>query len=177
MNKKVEKFLEFNGKAISFIAKNGTWWIALKPICEALEVNYNRQFQNLKKSKILSQLFAEQQMVAADGKLRKMVSLPEFVIYGWIFNIESNAEGMVDYQWECYQILYEHFHGAIGGRKDLLKVKAKAQVEIDRVYNGFTPDQALSVQKAKKIINQVNSKLRQLDAEALREERDLFSTI
>lgn len=62
------KFLEFNGKAVYFLAKGGSYWIAIKPICESLGVDYNRQFQNLKADKILSQLFAKQQMTGADGK-------------------------------------------------------------------------------------------------------------
>jgi len=177
MKKEVKKFLEFNGKVIYFVAADGQYWIALKPICDALGVNWKYQHDKLKKNKILGQLSSEIGMVAADGKLRDMTSLPESFIYGWIFKIESNAEGMEDYQWECYRILYEHFHGAIGGRKDLLKEKAKAQVEIDRVYNGLTPDQALAVEKSKRKINQINSKLRQLDAKALQEERDLFSIL
>jgi len=90
MNNK--KFLEFNGRNIYFLAIDGKYWIAVKPICEALKVNYNRQFQNIKSDPILVQLFAEQQMVAADGKLRKMVCLPEKFIYGWIFTIQSSSQ-------------------------------------------------------------------------------------
>ena len=49
MKSKIKKFLEFNGKTISFLCKEGEYWVAIKPICEALGVNYNRQYQNLKK--------------------------------------------------------------------------------------------------------------------------------
>lgn len=91
MNKKIEKFLQFKGKRIVLLAKRSVWWIALKPICEALGVDYIRQFKKLKENRILSQLLSEQTIVAADGKLRKMVCLPESAIYGWIFQIESNA--------------------------------------------------------------------------------------
>ena len=72
--------------------------------------------------------YAEQTVVAADGKLRKMVCLPEFFIYGWIFSIQSQNEDLQTYKLECYRVLYEHFHGTIGGRKDLLKQKAQAVV-------------------------------------------------
>ncbi len=69
MNKKVSKFLEFNGKRIVLLVKDGTWWIAVKPICEALGVDYIRQFKNLKANRILSQLLSEQTIVAADEKI------------------------------------------------------------------------------------------------------------
>jgi hypothetical protein len=128
------------------------------------------------KSKLLSQLYAEQHMVAADGKLRKMVSLPEFAIYGWIFKIESNAPGMEDYQWECYRILYEHFHGSITGRKELLTEKTKAQLVIDKGMNTLDPDVAYQITQAEKLINQINGKLRILDNEVIEEEKTLFDT-
>lgn len=39
-----EKFLQFNGKTIYFQSYDGQFWIAIKPICEILNVNYNRSF-------------------------------------------------------------------------------------------------------------------------------------
>ncbi|MDP3641778.1 MAG: phage antirepressor N-terminal domain-containing protein [Bacteroidota bacterium] len=176
MNENTGKFLKFNGKRIVMLGKNGTWWIAIKPICEALGVNYNRQFQNLKNNRILNQLFAEQQMVAADDKLRKMVCLPEFAIYGWIFQIESNAPGLEDFQWECYHVLYEHFHGSITGRKELLSEKVKAQVEIRRCMNTMDPDVSYLYQQAHMKIIQINNKLRKSDKEVLEKEKTLFDT-
>jgi len=128
-----KKFLEFNSKTIFFVAADGQYWIALKPICEALNVNWNRQFQNLKENVILSQLFAEQQMVAADGKLRKMISLPEFYVYGWIMQIQSESVELQKYQWECYRVLYDYFHGMITEREQVLKAKTLDELEIERL--------------------------------------------
>lgn len=44
MSEKVEKFLEFNGKTIVLLAKDGIWWIAIRPVCEALGVQYVRDY-------------------------------------------------------------------------------------------------------------------------------------
>ncbi len=176
MKNQIKKFLEFNGKSIHFLAVDGQYWIALKPICEALNVDYEAQRKNLKEDKILCQLPSEQTVVAADGKLRKMLCLPEFFIYGWIFNIQSASEELQAYKLECYRILYEHFHGAIVGRKELLSEKAKAQVEIDRCMNTMDPDIAYQLQQAEKKLNQVNSELRKLDIQVIEEEKTLFDT-
>jgi hypothetical protein len=175
MKTEIKKFLEFNGKTIFFVAADGQYWIALKPICEALNVNWNRQFQNLKSNKILGELFAEQQMVAADGKLRKMISLPEFYVYGWLMQIQSDSEELQAYQWECYSVLYTYFHGAITGRKSLLREKAKAQIEIDQIFNRLPVDDALALSKLKSKMNQINGELRSLDGEIIREELNLFN--
>jgi len=32
-----------------------------------------------------------------------MICLPEFIILGWISKIESDAEGLEEYHWECEQ--------------------------------------------------------------------------
>lgn len=176
MKTQIKKFLEFNGKSIHFLAVDGQYWIALKPICEALNVNWNRQFQNLKEDKLLCQQFAEQQMVAADGKLREMTSLPEFFIYGWIFSIQSDSEELQAYKWECYRILYEHFHGAITGRKELLSEKSRIQLEIDGCMNTLDAEVALRLDRAKTQLNSINNKLRTLDAEVMEEEKTLFDS-
>jgi hypothetical protein len=176
MKPSIKKFLEFNGKTIYFVAVDGQYWIALKPICEALNVNWNRQFQNLKEDKNLKAVFANQQMQAPDGQLRNYVSLPEFFIYGWIFQIQSDSEELAAYKWECYRVLYEHFHGTITGRKELLSEKARLQIEIDGCMNTLEPEIAMRIDKAKTRLNKINKQLQSLDAEALEEEKTLFDT-
>lgn len=176
MNKRVSKFLEFNGKTLMFLAVDGQYWIALKPICEALGVEYTRTFKNAKANPIYGQLLAVQPMVGADGKARKMVSLPEKRIYGWLMGIQSNAPGLVEYQTKCHDILFDYFHGTITGRKELLSAKAKAQLEMDEVLNSMPVEDALKLQRAEKKINQINAQLRNMDKETLEEERNLFNT-
>ena len=48
-----QKFLSFNGKNIIFLNVDGTYWIALKPICKALNINADRSYRNVKKDPIL----------------------------------------------------------------------------------------------------------------------------
>lgn len=176
MNKRVSKFLEFNGKTLMFLAVDGQYWIALKPICEALGVEYTRTFKNAKANPIYGQLLAVQPMVGADGKARKMVSLPEKRIYGWLMGIQSNAPGLVEYQTKCHDILFDYFHGTITGRKELLSAKAKAQLEMDEVMNTLDPEQALKYDRAKRKLNQVTAQLREMDGEIIQEEKNLFNT-
>lgn len=177
MKNSIKKFLEFNGKSIYFLAVDGQYWIALKPICEALNVNWDRQYKNLKEDENLKAVHAIQPMQAPDGQARNYVSLPEFYIYGWIFSIQSASEELAKYKWECYRILYEHFHGSITGRKELLGQKARFQLEIDKCFNTLDPEVALRLDKATSAINKINAKLRELDAVVIEEERTLFDTL
>ncbi|MDP3641779.1 MAG: phage antirepressor N-terminal domain-containing protein [Bacteroidota bacterium] len=105
MKKESKKFLEFNGKSIHFLAADGEYWIALKPICEVLEVDFIRQLTDIKDNEFLSEYLSEQELVAPDGKLQKMICLPESMIYGWLFLLESDAPGLIDFKRDCFTVL------------------------------------------------------------------------
>lgn len=131
--KHIEKYLEFNDRRVYFVCENGVWWVAIKPICEALGVDYITQFKNQKQDKILGQLLSEQTIVAADGKLRKMVCVPEFFVYGWIFSIQSKSEELTAYKLKCYEVLYNHFHGSMAQSLTNLREKSAAEKEIEEI--------------------------------------------
>lgn len=157
MKKSVEKFLKFNGKTIYFLASDGQYWIAIKPICEALGVNYKYQHKLLKEHKIFGQLSHERGMVGADNRMRKMTALPEMFIYGWLFQIRSESPELTDYQMECCKILYNHFHGVIVGRQELLKKKYDLQKEESQLMLDIIEDDRFqkleTLKKQKKAIN------------------------
>lgn len=184
MKKDIRKFLEFNGKLIHFLSVDGEYWIALKPICDALGVQWNSQHVKLQNGDdIYGELSRDHEMVAADKKLRKMVSLPERFVYGWIFSIPFNntmsdetKQNLKAYKLECCDILYEHFHGSITGRKELLSEKARIQLEIDRCFNTLDPTVALRLDKANSQLNKIKAQLRVLDQEVVDEEKTLFDT-
>ena len=68
----VSRFLEFEGKRIDVLLADGTWHIAVRPICEVLNVDYHRQYKNLQDDEILGQLLSKQTTVGADGRMREM---------------------------------------------------------------------------------------------------------
>ncbi|HAQ20859.1 MAG TPA: hypothetical protein DCR40_16750 [Prolixibacteraceae bacterium] len=108
MNEKIDKFLEFNGKRLIMLARNGTSWIAIKPICEALEVDYASQVKKIEECDFFTEHSSYQTMVDTDGKLLKMICLPEYIIVDWILKIESNNPKLADLKSECYQVINDH---------------------------------------------------------------------
>jgi neutral trehalase len=122
-----EDFLEFNGKKILFISADGTYWIPFRTICEALNIEVNRCYKNLKTDPILAPVLAVQPVqVSKNGKkqLRNMTCIPEKYIYGWIFSLRSESQQLIEYKRTCYELLFNHFHGAIANRKqDLIAQK------------------------------------------------------
>ncbi len=159
MNKQVSKFLEFNGKTLVFLAVDGEYWVALKPICEALNVEYTRTFKNSKADPIFGAALAIQPMQMPEDQTRNMICLPEKWIYGWLIGIQSASPELNQYKKLCYEVLNDYFHGAISGRKELLSQNSKAQLAIDGVMNSLTPDNIVKIGHASKVINRVNAKL------------------
>ncbi len=138
MKQRIVKFLEFNGNNLYFLDVNGKYWIAVKPVCEALNIEYTRIFKNLKTDPILAPRLAKlPMMIPGDTQPRKYVCIPEYLIYGWIFSIQSDSRELLSYKLECYEVLFNHFHGAITGRTDLLRDKARLVTERLRLENSL----------------------------------------
>jgi hypothetical protein len=175
MEQSVRKFLEFNGKAIYFLAKGGHYWIALRPLCDVLQVNYSRQLRTLKSDDILGGAWSLQTIHDASGRLQKMVCLSEKYIYGWLFSIRSESKELITYKRECYNILFDYFHGSITSRETLIREKTKEQVEEERLEallaNNSDYQQLKLIKRKVKVIN---TQLRELDSNIQKDQLELF---
>ncbi len=164
----MEKFLEFNGTRISVLSSNGTWYIAIKPICEALKVDYIEQFKNLKSDEILNQLLCERTTVAADGKMRNMACLPERYVYGWLFSIRSDSQDLKAYRLKCYDILYAHFHGAMTARVDTLQQRSEVDSQIVALRQKIDESPyAMEIQELKRKKAEISARLKKIDRDLL----------
>lgn len=128
MNQQFDKSLIFNDKNIVFKRINGVYWITVKSVCEALNVDYIRQFKNLQDDDILGARLSKQTiMVPGDSQPRKFICIPEEFVYGWIFSIRSDSQELKIYKLECYHLLYQHFHGTITRKAELYKEIARSK--------------------------------------------------
>jgi hypothetical protein len=109
------------------IIQNGNDMVPVKPICEALGIDFSSQLQKLKSDPILSSTMGLSTTVGGDEKNREMVTIPFKYVFGWLFRIDSrnvkeeSKEAVLKYQLACYEALYEYFVGA----KKFLEVKEK----------------------------------------------------
>ena len=106
---------KINGTDIVVI-ENGEKRVAVKPICQALGINYTTQLERLQKDPILSSSIVPLKgTVAADGKQREMITIPFKFVFGWLFRIDNRnvkpeaRDAVMQYQLECYNALYNHF--------------------------------------------------------------------
>ncbi len=94
----VQKFLQFNGKPLHFLAKNSICWIAIKPICEVLNIDYIQQFKNLKADEVLGPELCKHTIQVPDDQARSMVCIPERYVYGWLLSIRSESQELKQYK-------------------------------------------------------------------------------
>jgi hypothetical protein len=97
------------------VIENGEKRVAIKPICEALGIDYARQFSKLKTDEILSSVIGLRPTTGSDGKQYEMTTIPFKFVFGWLFTInpknvrEEAREAVTHYKLACYEALYNHF--------------------------------------------------------------------
>lgn len=97
------------------VIENGEKLVPIKPICEALNVDYPTQFTRIKEDPILSSVIGLSPTTGKDGKTYEMQCLPIKYVFGWLFRIdarnvkEESKEAVLNYQMKCYDILYDYF--------------------------------------------------------------------
>jgi hypothetical protein len=125
------KFLQFNNTNVLFTTVEGITYVAVKPICQALNVDYSAQLIKIKNDGLLGSEYAVHHIQVGNLQGRKYTCVPEKYVYGWIFSINSDSKELLEFKKECYDLLYNHFHGVIGKRKELLMGVAETQIKID----------------------------------------------
>ena len=97
------------------LIENGEKRVAIRPICEAIGVDYSGQLQKVKEDEILGPVVGLNPTTGKDGKQYEMVTIPFMFIFGWLFTIspknvkEDARETLIKYKLECYRALYFHF--------------------------------------------------------------------
>jgi hypothetical protein len=71
-------YIEFNEKKVYFFKKKGIYWIIVKSVCEALNVNFESQRQRIKEDPILGSAHAVWQVQIPDA-LNKNLHLPVYI--------------------------------------------------------------------------------------------------
>lgn len=104
-----------NNQGIVIVIEGSEKFVPIKPICEALGVDYSSQLQRIKEDEILCLTVGLSTTVGADGKDRKMSTIPLKYVFGWIFSIsvknvkEEAKESLLNYKILCYDALYNYF--------------------------------------------------------------------
>ncbi|MFQ5632987.1 MAG: phage antirepressor N-terminal domain-containing protein [bacterium] len=122
------QIIKFHGDELIVFMHDDQPYVALKPICDALKVDWEGQRQRIFRSQIYASVAFITKATGADGKSYEMVCLPFHLFSGWLMGIETSRikddlirAKVLLYQMECHEVLFKHFFGS----KDELEQRLK----------------------------------------------------
>lgn len=140
---------KINGVDIVTVNQDGETYVPIKPICQALGIDFSAQYNKLQSDETLSSTIAIIAMVGADNREREMVCLAVKFIYGWLFTINPGKvatearEAVTRYRRECYDVLYDHFAGSLRRRVEENEAEIKALQAVNEAIKGVKAAKAV----------------------------------
>lgn len=107
--------LDFHGHPLTTIQHNGVPHVAMKPIVEAIGLDWRSQLQRIKRHPVLSEGVAMITTPSQGGEQR-FNCLPVKYLNGWLFGIDVNRvkpecrEPLLQYQRECFDVLNDYWN-------------------------------------------------------------------
>lgn len=171
------QIITVNEKEIPIATFSNEKYVAIKPICKAIGVNFQKQLDKIKDDEILGQLYTLRVIVGADEKQRKMGTIPLKYVFGWLFTINPNnvkpeiKQDLINYKKECYDALFDTFTK----RTSILKEKTNYQIEIDKLESNWKQtDDYKKIEELKKLQKNASQRLNKLDKNIVNDQLDLF---
>lgn len=123
--------INFHGTEIPVVEKGGKQYVAMKPIVEAMGLDWDSQRQMIQRDEVLSKGACVIQ-VPSMGGCQNTLCLSLNKLNGWLFKIPASRysgkrkEAIILYQEKCYDVLFDYFHkgGAINPAATDSQVKA-----------------------------------------------------
>lgn len=110
------ELITFNDHELLTVEIDGHPHVAMRPICEALGVDWKSQFNRLKRDPVLSTCMVVTTMqIPGDDQRREVLFLDLDYLNGWLFGISALRvkpelrDRVIKYQRECYKALAGYF--------------------------------------------------------------------
>lgn len=114
--------VDFRNDTLIAVERDDGVYVALRPICEALGIDWSSQLKRLRRDPVLSE--AVVMMTTPFGRHgQEEACLRLDMLNGWLFTIdvgrvkEAVRPKIIEYQRECYGVLFSHFYGKATGTK------------------------------------------------------------
>ena len=167
--------INFNNQQLLTVEKDGIKYVAVKPICENLGLDWSSQFVKIKSNEVLEPTIVFITTVAEDGKNREMVCLPIDMINGWLFTISPNRVSeeikplVIYYQKECYRALFEFWN----------KTKKKSHLEATMEVIAELIEQEKRIASIESEQTEIKQEFKEIKAkqEALTDNSNFFSVL
>lgn len=106
--------IDFYGNSIVAVLKEGVPYVAMKPICENIGLDWDSQRKRIRRTPAIDE-GAVIMTLPSDGGYQEMLCLPLDMLNGWLFGVDVNRvkpelkDKLIRYQKECYGVLFNHF--------------------------------------------------------------------
>ncbi|SFG08763.1 P22_AR N-terminal domain-containing protein [Novosphingobium sp. CF614] len=108
--------IPFHGTDLTAVEINGELHVALKPVCEAIGIDWSSQRKRIMRDAILSTCVVITTMqVPGEIQNREVMTLPISHLNGFLFGITASRtkpevmESLIVYQRECYRVLHDYW--------------------------------------------------------------------
>ena len=109
--------INFHDDTLFAVERDDGVYVAAKPVCDALGLNWKSQYNRMCRDAILSEGMVIMTMPSVGGA-QETVCLKLETVNGWLFTIDENRvkdedtrQKVLRYKRECYQVLFDHFYG------------------------------------------------------------------
>ena len=136
--------VNFHNQTLITLEKDGNHYVAMKPICENIGLDWAIQFTRIKRDEVLNSVIVMITTTGADRKIYKMLCLPIQYLNGWLFGVDTNRvkaeikETLITYKKECYQALFDYWHDGVAINPRATKDERKPLVQAVNMLVGET---------------------------------------
>jgi hypothetical protein len=123
--------ISFHGQTVAVFSQNNQHYVAMKPICENIGLQWEAQLKRIQRNAILNTAMSMMDTPSNGGK-QKTACLPLDYLNGWLFGVDAKRvkpeirERLLTYQRECFRVLNNHFNQP----KQTIKLPAPANANI-----------------------------------------------
>lgn len=108
--------IDFHGAAIPTFNVEGVVRVAMRPICEAIGLDWDSQRHRIRRHPVLKACAVMMTaQLPGDKQRRKLLTLPLNKLNGWLFGIDTSRvkpeirETLIAYQAECFDVLADYW--------------------------------------------------------------------
>lgn len=125
----------FEDRQIMTVRNNDGIHVVMKPIVEALGLNWEAQRQRIQRHPVISKGACITQVPSAGG-MQEAMSLHLEHFHGWLVSLnpdrvkdEEKRAVIITYQERAFRVIFEHFHGRMGKRLNLQSVTSRVSLQ------------------------------------------------
>lgn len=128
--------VNFHNQSLITLQKDDVAYVAMKPICENIGLDWEAQRQRISRDEVLNSVACMIKATGTDSKIYKMLCLPIHYLNGWLFGVDTNRvkveikDKLITYKKECYQALFDYWNKGVAVNPRRITISVEQQQAI-----------------------------------------------